>query len=122
MKRVSFRHLLSFAVLFTAFLYAPLQASAQSINYGSLEQLFGEPVTTSATGKPQRVSNAPVDMHIITQDDIRRSGAKNIPEILRDVPGVNVLQSGREDYDVGIRGYNQSYSPNLLVLVNGRQV
>ncbi len=105
-----------------ALLCAPLQARAQTINYGSLETLFGEPVTTSATGKPQRVSDAPVDMYIITQDDIRRSGAKNIPEILRGVPGVSVLQSGRNDYDVGIRGYNQSYSPNLLVLVNGRQV
>ncbi|MBU6475363.1 MAG: TonB-dependent receptor plug domain-containing protein, partial [Alphaproteobacteria bacterium] len=110
------------SVLFLALFYASAPARAQSINYGSLEALFGEPVTTSATGKPQRVSDAPVDMYIVTQDDIRRSGARNIPEILRDVPGVNVLQSGSMDYDVSIRGYNQPYSSNLLVLVNGRQV
>ncbi len=122
MKSLWFRRILSVVVLLAAFFLAPVEAHAQSINYGSLEKLFGEPVTTSATGKPQRVSDAPVDMYIVTQADIRRSGAQNIPEILRDVPGVNVLQSASQDYDVSIRGYNTPYSSNLLVLVNGRQV
>ena len=53
--------------------------AAHAIDYGPLEQLFGEPVTDSATGKPQRASDAPVNMEIITQDDIRRSGATSIP-------------------------------------------
>jgi outer membrane receptor protein involved in Fe transport len=44
---------------------------------------IGEPVTVSATGKPQRVSEAPANMEIITADDIRRSGADNIPDILQ---------------------------------------
>jgi outer membrane receptor for ferrienterochelin and colicins len=97
-------------------------ASAQSIDYGALEKLFGEPVTTSATGKPQRASEVPVTMDIITADEIRRSGATSIPDILRHHAGVNVWQWSRTDFDVGIRGYNQTYSPRLLVLVNGRQI
>ena len=40
-------------------------ASAQSVDYGTLESIFGEPVTTSATGKPQRASEAPVAMTIM---------------------------------------------------------
>ena len=35
---------------------------AQSMDYGALQQLFGEPVTTSATGSPQRATEVPADM------------------------------------------------------------
>jgi len=97
-------------------------ASAQSIDYGSLEQMFNEPVTTSATGSPQRSTDAPVDMTIISASDIQRSGATDLPTILSRVAGVDVLNWSAGTTDVGIRGYNQAYSPRLLVLVNGRQV
>ena len=97
-------------------------AAAQSVDYGALEQLFGEPVTTSATGRPQKVSEAPANMVIITQDDIRRSGAANIPDVLRFVTGLDVRRYGSVDADVAVRGYNQAFNPRLLVMVNGRQV
>ena len=95
---------------------------AQSVDYGALEQLFGEPVTTSVTGKPQKASDVPADLVILTQDDIRRSGADNIPDILRFVTGIDVRTYGFAHAEVGIRGYNQPLNPRLLVLVNGRQV
>ena len=97
-------------------------AVAQPVDYGALEQLFGEPVTTSVTGKPQRAADAPANIEIITQDDIRRSGATNIPDVLRFVAGVDVRENGLAAADVGIRGYNQSSNPRLMVLVDGRQV
>jgi iron complex outermembrane receptor protein len=97
-------------------------ADAQSVDYGTMEQLFGEPVTMSVTGKPQRVADAPANIEIITQDDIRRSGATSIPDVLRFVTGVDVRQNGLADAEVGIRGYNQPSSPHLMVLVDGRQV
>jgi len=97
-------------------------ALAQSPDTGALEQVFGEPVTASATGRPQLVSEAPADMEIITQDDIRRSGATSIPDVLLFLPGLDVRRYGMVDVDIGIRGYNQPYNPRLLVLVNGREV
>ena len=97
-------------------------AHAQSIDYGSLESLFGEPVTTSATGLPQRAPDVPVTMEIITADDIRRSGAVDIPGALRSLSGVSVWDWTRTTSDVSIRGYNQGFSPRLLVLINGRQI
>lgn len=97
-------------------------AQAQSIDYGSLQELFGEAVTTSATGSPQRSTEAPADMQIISADDIRRSGETSIPGILQRVAGVDVLNHSAGQTDVNIRGYNQTSSPRLLVLVNGRQV
>ncbi|WP_207483751.1 TonB-dependent receptor plug domain-containing protein [Arenibaculum pallidiluteum] len=99
-----------------------LPAAAQTIDYGSLEQLFGEPVTTSATGKPQRASDAPVSMEIISADDIRRTGATNIPDILQRVVGLDVARFAVSQSEVSVRGYNSSFNPRLLVLVDGRQV
>ena len=97
-------------------------ASAQSIDYGSMEQLFGEPVTTSATGSPQRSTEVPVDMTIISADDIKRSGAHDLQTLLGRVPGVDALNWSSMGADIGVRGYDQPMSPRLLVLVNGRQV
>jgi iron complex outermembrane receptor protein len=100
----------------------PAAARAQAAGLEALEGLLGEPVTDSVTGSPQRVSEAPADMEIVTADDIRRSGAHDIPGVLRHVAGVDVLQWDANQADVAIRGYNQSSSPRLLVLIDGRQV
>lgn len=97
-------------------------AYAQSMNYEALEQLFGEPVTTSATGSPQRASDVPSDMEIITRDQIRRSGADNIPDILRFVAGLDVRTYGIATAQIAVRGYSQPPNPRLLVMVNGRQI
>ncbi|WP_051341284.1 TonB-dependent receptor plug domain-containing protein [Azospirillum halopraeferens] len=113
-----------FAVLLCGVATLPLAApaGAQTIDYGSLEQLFGEPVTTSATGKPQRASEVPAAMEIISAGEIRQSGLATLPDILQRVVGLDVMRSGMDAADVSVRGYNQPYSPRLLVLVNGRQV
>src|ERR1700731_3719616 len=97
-------------------------ALTQSMDYGALEQLFSESVTTSATGTPQRVTEVPANMEIITADEIRRSGANSIPGVLRHVAGIDVLQWTSDEEDVGVRGYDQVRSPRLLVLIDGRQV
>jgi iron complex outermembrane receptor protein len=109
------------ALPFTALLFLSA-AHAQSMDYGAIEQLFGEPATTSATGSPQRATDVPANLTIVTRDEIRRSGARDLPGILRHVPGVDVLEWGNDSYDVSARGYNQAYSARTLVLVDGRQV
>ena len=102
--------------------WPPLLLRGQSVDYGALEQLFKEPVTTSVNGSPQRVSDVPATMIIITAEDIRRSGAKDIPGVLREVGGVDTLEWGNDDIDVSVRGYDEAYCPRLLVLLDGRQV
>ena len=97
-------------------------ARAQVADQAALEAVFGEPVTTSATGKPQRASEVPADMAIITAEDIRRSGADNLPDILRLVRGVDVRRYGFAAADMAVRGYSRVSNPRLLVLVNGQRV
>ena len=97
-------------------------ARAQSVDYNAMEQMFGEPITTSVTGSPQRASEAPAAMTIVTQDDIRRSGADNLPDVLQFVNGIDIERFSFGQADVAVRGYDQPMTPRLLVLVNGRQV
>lgn len=97
-------------------------AGAQSLDYAALETLFDEPVTTSVTGSPQRASDVPASMLIITAEEIRRSAARDIPGVLNRLAGIDVRRSTSDHADVAVRGYNQAFSPRLLVLVDGRQV
>ncbi len=59
---------------------------------------------------------------MITQEDIRRSGATTIPEILRLAPGVEVARIDSDHWAVGIRGFGGEFSKSLLVLIDGRSV
>jgi iron complex outermembrane receptor protein len=97
-------------------------AHAQSIDHGAFEALFGEPVTTSATGAPQRASDVPAAMTIVTGEELRRIGARNLAEALKGRAGIDVNRMTGQDDEVGVRGGNQPANPRLLVMVNGRQV
>ena len=77
---------------------------------------------TSVSKKPQTVSRAAAAVHVITPDDIRRSGATAIPELLRMVPGVQVGQISSSVWAVSARGLDGRFTNKLLVLVDGRSV
>jgi iron complex outermembrane recepter protein len=87
----------------------------------SLEQLLNTPVT-SVSKKEEKLARTAASVFVINQDDIRRSGAANIPDLLRMVPGVEVAQINNNTWAVTIRGFNGQFSDKLLVLVDGRSV
>ncbi|WP_417495223.1 TonB-dependent receptor plug domain-containing protein [Maricaulis sp.] len=96
--------------------------SAQQLDYTSMSEMFGEAVTAGATGAPQRASDVPATMIIITQDEIERFPEYDIPGILRHYGGVDVTRYAYGDGQVSVRGAATGYTPRLLVLVNGREV
>src|SRR6266850_860099 len=51
----------------------------------SLEELANYPVT-SVAGHAEELSKSPAAIYVITQEDLRRSGASSIPEALRLAP------------------------------------
>lgn len=87
----------------------------------SLEDLMNVEVTSVAR-KPQSVSRTPAAVFVITQEDIRRSGAFNIPDALRMVPGLQVAQIDASRWAISARGFNGTLSNKLLVLIDGRSV
>ncbi len=87
----------------------------------SLEDLMNVEVT-SVSKKEQRLSGAAAAIYVITQEDIRRSGATNIPDVLRMAPGVDVEQIDGHVWAVTIRGFSDRYANKVLVLIDGRSV
>ncbi len=87
----------------------------------SLQQL-GEIEVTTASKEPEQVWHTPAAIYVITQEDIRRSGATTIPEALRLAPGVEVARISSDGWSVGIRGFSDQFSRAVLVLVDGRSV
>ncbi len=87
----------------------------------SLEQLM-DVVVTSVSKREQLLSNTAAAVHVITAEDIRRSGATNLPEALRLAPGVHVARFSNNRWSVSIRGFAGRYANKLLVLQDGRSL
>ncbi len=97
------------------------QNSSGDLTGASLEELANIQVT-SVSNKQQTLSKAGAAVFVITQEDIRRSGMMNIPDLLRMVPGVDVARLDSNTWAISIRGFNDRYSNKVLVLIDGRSV
>lgn len=87
----------------------------------SLEELMSIEVT-SVSGLAQEWFRSPAAVYVLTHGDIRRSGHKSIPELLRLVPGVSVARLDDSRWAVSTRGFGSLFSNKLLVLIDGRVV
>lgn len=117
--------LLAAALAYHAHAYADA-ADPQGTDFAdlSIEELANIQVT-SVSKKPERLLDAPASVFVITGDDIRRSGASTLPEVLRLAPNLQVAQGNGTTYSITARGLNGggNSAPNkLLVLVDGRSV
>jgi iron complex outermembrane receptor protein len=95
--------------------------SGSPLKHLSLQQL-GDVEVTTASKEPEQVWRTPAAIYVLTQDDIRRSGATSIPEVLRLVPGVEVARIDSDHWSIGIRGFAAALASKLLVLIDGRSV
>jgi iron complex outermembrane receptor protein len=87
----------------------------------SLEELGNIEVTT-ASKSPVKLSQTAAAVYVITQEDMRRAGARSLTEALRLAPGVDVAQIDSVKWAVGIRGFQSRLSRDVLVLIDGRSV
>ncbi len=87
----------------------------------SIEEL-GQVQIVTVSRRAEHVRQAPSAIHVITAEDIRRSGFTTLPEILRLAPGVEVAREGAHSWTISIRGFNSDLSNKLLVLIDGRSV
>src|SRR6266852_6986826 len=87
----------------------------------SVEDLMNLQVTSVSKHK-EKLADAAAAIFVLTQEDIRRSGAKSIPEALRLVPGLEVARIDENKWAIGSRGFNGRFDNKLLVLIDGRSV
>ncbi len=87
----------------------------------SLEELSNMEIQT-VSKKPERLAGAAASIFVITAQDIRRSGATVLPEVLRLAPNLQVARIDADGWAISARGFNSSTANKLLVLIDGRTV
>lgn len=101
--------------------YCSLKAQEISLDKITLEDLLKIKVS-SVSKSEEPYFNAPSAIFVITQDDIKRSGARTLVDALRLAPGIQVNQSNSSAWKVSSRGFHGQFSNKLLVLIDGRSI
>src|SRR5881409_4015577 len=119
------------SLVFTLGLVCPVQPglaqqpdsslSAEALKKLSIEQLMNLQVT-SVSKRPERLSQTASAIQVITQEDIRRSGAISLAEALRLASNLQVAQLDSRQWAISARGFNSTAANKLLVLIDGRTV
>ena len=108
-------------------LASPLQAQQPSQQPPSDPQedqpvSFETQVVVTASRSEQQLVNAPAAVSLVTAQTIENSPATNIGDLLRTVPGINVMQTSARDINITTRGATSTLSTSQLALVDGRSV
>lgn len=113
-------------VRFVLILCSLAAAHAQQPSQADLSRLDVEDLlnikVSSVSKREQKLSQTAAAVFVVQQEDIRRSGADSIPELLRMVPGLEVAQINANSWAITARGFNGQLSNKLLVLIDGRTV
>lgn len=112
--------MLAGAVLLTGMDTASAQANARLADL-SLEEL-GNVVVTSVSRQEEPLSDSAAAIFIISAADLRRAGARSLPEALRLAPNLQVAKVDARNYAITARGFNGVFENKLLVLIDGRSV
>ncbi len=87
----------------------------------SLEELLSQQVTSVAK-KSRRVADSAAAVTVISQEDIRRSSARTVPDLLRMVPGLEIAEVQSSATSVSARGFTSRFAANLLVMIDGAAI
>lgn len=115
------RALLCLALAPLAAARAGAEPERSSLADYTLEQL-ADIVVTSVVRQEGRLADAPASLYVISAADIARSGAATLPDALRLAPNLQVAQADTRNYAITARGFGNTLSNKLLVLVDGRSV
>ncbi len=99
----------------------PGQSPKTDLSELSLEALLNTEVS-SVSRKQERSFQVAAALFVIRAEDIRRSGAASLPDLLRLVPGLEVAQISASAWAITARGFNAQFANKLLVLIDGRAV
>ena len=97
--------------------------SANTDNMGvlSLDELLDLDVVTAAK-VPEKITQTPAAIHVITREDLHRTGVNSIPDALRTVPGLHVYRINGTKWAVSARGFSGRFANKMLVMVDGRSI
>ncbi|GAA4745656.1 TonB-dependent receptor plug domain-containing protein [Flavisolibacter ginsenosidimutans] len=121
-KPVRLRPVLTLLFLLAAFNgYTQAVLSPKELKSLPIEDLINVEITL-VSRSPEKLSEAASAIQVITNEDIRRSGATNVAEALRLAPNLQVAQLSASVWIISARGFNNVFANKLLVMIDGRTV
>jgi iron complex outermembrane receptor protein len=120
------RFIFRLAILVLALFSYSVSVEAQDLELKKLKTLSIEELmdvqVTSVSKRKERIAETASAIQVITSEDIRNSGATNVPEALRLATNLQVAQVNASQWAISARGFNNVLANKLLVLINGRVV
>jgi len=111
------------AVAFGLALLCPAVGAQVTLAVSERDYLTDMPVVLSVSRLPQRLDETPGAMTIIDREFIRQSGARDVVDVLRLVPGFQTSTSFEPDApQANYHGSFSVYSARIQVLIDGRSV
>jgi outer membrane receptor protein involved in Fe transport len=83
---------------------------------------LGETIVVSASKVESTITNAPATMTVITAETLQSSPSQNFGDLLRSVPGLNVIQMSARDVNLASRKTTGTLETSQLVLLDGRTI
>lgn len=95
----------------------------RNIAMTSAAVLISEMTVYGASRRAERITEAPAAISSVAPKDIQlNAGSGQLPRLLEAEPGVDIVQSGIQDFNINTRGFNSSLNRRLLVLMDGRDL
>lgn len=81
-------------------------------------------VVVTATRQEETISSVPAQISVISAEDIRKSTAITVPDLLRTQLGIQVkdVTGNRRSFQIDMSGFGETAQSNTLVLVDGRRI
>jgi iron complex outermembrane receptor protein len=84
---------------------------------------LGNVTVYGASRRNEKITEAPSAVSVIGMEEIRlKSNLTDVPKLLESQPGVDLVQSGVDDFNLNTRGFNSSVTRRVLVLMDGRDL
>lgn len=123
----------TYVVIFSAVGYEKREVEGVSVTAGRATTVNAELVSAAiplsevlvygASRRQERITEAPAAVSVINARDIQLNGSHGqLPRLLEVEPGVDIVQSGTQDFNINTRGFNSSLNRRLLVLMDGRDL
>jgi iron complex outermembrane receptor protein len=109
------------AIVLSCIASAQQAATSATDDWPDLAEL-GRIQVTTVSRRPVSLAHATAAISVLTADDIARSGARSVAEVLREVPGLMVGQIDANSWAISSRGFNSEYGNKMLVMMDGRSV
>ncbi|TWT73599.1 Colicin I receptor precursor [Posidoniimonas polymericola] len=98
------------------------QLARADVKVTALGEVGLDTVVSTVSRTDTSVRQTPSAVYVLTQEMIHRSGARNVMEALRTVPGLHVARINANAWAISIRGFNGSFADKLLVQIDGRPI